>query len=451
MTGQPKKTGEGGKILNGKSGILAAAAGALLLLGLTYNPGAAGYDEKNVIDRVIAIVEDEAVLHSDLEAGYARFLFQRQNPTLSRDEEAEIKTQIRDQLVADLLMKIHAEKVGIEISEDNLDADVERQIEERMRAAGSEETFRNELDRSGMTLQQLRSMWREQLKAQRLILGIFRQEVSSDIKVTDGEMREYFQQHLEQFPLRPATVTLAQIMVPLEISDQARAEALKKIAEVERRLRGGEDFAAVAKELSEGPSAKYGGSLGYMKLEDFGTLAFEEAVRNMSVGEISGPVLTEHGYHIIKLEEIDRDQVRLRHILIKVERDLESSLAAAEGIREELLKGADFGEMAGRYSADEKTKSEGGMVGEIPVENLPEFFVAVIKDLSEGEISPVIKDPKGFRIVKLLAKSPARKYTYREAKDQISDVLEQQKMESKYMEYVEGLKRIYHVEIKEAR
>ena len=432
--------------MKGKTRILWLA----LLLAAAVARGAAAQEEQDgeIIDRVVAVVEDRALLQSELEMEYRRLLMQMQKESLPEEEEKAQKREILDALIGNLLMTVHAEKIGVEVTDEQIDSQVERALEQNMRAMGGEEAFQRELERSGMTLRQLKDSWRESVRAMRLVEELRYREVYADIKVTEDEIREYYRDNLDELPKRPPTVSLAQILITMKANEEAKKAGVDKRTKNKKMIDDAPHFAETATEYSEGPSAKYGGSLGYMKLEDFGNPAFEEAVKKLLVGEVSDPVLTEHGYHIIKLEEVSGDQVKLRHILVRREIDREATRAVAAGIRERILAGADFGEMARLYSEDPETSGSGGQVGEIPVTNLPDFFQKAISGVDDGEIAPLIEDSKGFRIIKVLGRNEGRPYTLEEARSGIKELIEREKAVEKSEEYIADLRKMYHVDVK---
>ena len=407
-----------------------------------------------IIDRIIAVVEDRAVLQSDVELEYKRILMQMQRSSMSEQEAAETRKQILDGLVADLLMMVHAEKMGLEVADTEVDEQLEAVIGENKRTLGGEDAFKRQLEREGMTLAQLRDTFSEKIRARMVIERLLRREVMSDVQVTEAETRDYYKKNLADLPLRPATVMLAHILIRPAASEKALEAARQKIADVERRLRDGQDFAELAKEFSDDPSAGVGGSLGYVNLEDLNSPAFEGAVHALSIGEVSEPVLTKFGYHLIKLEDVRGDERLIRHILAMVEsgeEDIARAAQKAEEVRRQLIAGADFSEMAARYSDDPGTKNAGGVVGEIAAGNLPEFFRDVVADVGIGEIAPVIKEKSGFRIVKVLGRAPERQYTFEEAREELKKLIDQQKRQNRFQEYVENLKGIYYVEVKGAQ
>ena len=431
-------------------------AGAVLLL-LIAAAGAAQeeQDRGEVIDRVIAVVEDRAILQSEMEMEYRQYLFQNQVTSLPEDQEAQLRSQILEQLISDQLLAVHADKEGIMVPDEAVEEELARALEESRRSAGSDEMFERELEKAGLTLQQLRSQWKEKIRSRYLIEQLLRGQVFKDVTVTDTEVRQYYREHKEEIGRRPSTMKLAQIVIMPGVADEASDASLDRIMGIEAEIKGGLDFAEAAEKYSEDPSAKYGGSLGYINLEDLGSPPFEAAARKLITGETSPPVLTRFGWHLIRLDEVRGDQVKLRHILIKVETDetqVADAAGRAESIRQEILGGLDFGEAAAKYSADEKTKDSGGVIeNEIVLEQLvgqADYLLEILKETEVGGISQVIKEDSGFRIIKVLEKNPSRPYTYQEVKLELENYLAQQKRMEKFAEYVHGLKGMYYVDVK---
>ena len=431
--------------------IIPVAAAVALLVPIAN----AAQQKGEVIDRVIAVVEDRAILQSEMEMEYKQYLFQNQMTSLPADKEAQLRMQILDQLVADQLLAVHADKSGVEVPDEAIEDELEMALEESRRNAGGGEAFERELERAGLTFQQLRTQWKEKIRARYLVERLLRSDVFRDVTVTDAEVRQYYRENQSELPRRPSTMKLAQIVVMPGVADAASNASLERINAIAAEIQEGKDFAEAAEEHSDDPSAEYGGSLGYMKLGDLGSPPFEEAARKLIVGDVSPPVLTRYGWHIIKLEDVSGDQVKLRHILVKVESGDEQVGEAAdraEDIRKEILDGLDFGEAAAKYSNDDKTKNNGGVIeNEIVLETLvgkADYLLEILRETDVGGIAPVIKEDAGFRIIKVLEKNPSRPYTYQEAKLELEDLLGQQKRMEKFQEYVHELKGIYYVDIK---
>lgn len=422
-----------------------------IILALARAAPVTAADKGEIVDRVIAVVEDKAVLQSELEMEYRNRLMQMQRTALTDEEDRQLREELLDALVSDLLFSVHAEKVGITVTDEEIFEEVERRLDEGKRMLGGEEAFAKQLEREGLTVEQLRSLWNDKVKTRMLSERLMYSEVMKDVSVTEAEVRAYYGEHLQEIPKRPATVSVSQILLLPSASGPVVDEARGKIEEIEKKLLAGADFSDLAVEFSEGPSAKNGGSIGYVRLEDLNAPQFEAAVRELTVGETSGPVLTEFGYHLIKLEDVRGEEVLVRHILITVEgreEDWEATARLADSIRTRLVEGEDFAGMAERYSSDHKTKESGGFVGEVVLANLPEHFREAVKDIEIGGVAPVVREERGFRIVKVMDRTQEREYTFEEAREELKGLIERQKLQGKMTDYLDSLKEKYYVEIK---
>jgi len=404
-----------------------------------------------LIDRVMATVEDHAILRSDVDALYRQYLAQSQRTSLPPDEEAKLRNDILESLVSDQLMALEAERKGIKIEDRELEAAIDRQIERNKLDLGGEDGFNKALAAEGLTLETLKAQYRERMQSSMLVDRLMDKEIRPKIEVTDRDVREYYRSHESELEKRPATVTVSHILIAPQPSDSVRAAALAKITAIEKRIRNGEDFATLATQYSDCPSAKYGGNLGLIRLSDLNNPAFEEAARTLTVGQVSHPVLTEFGYHLIKLDAVEGDQVRVRHILVNVQptpADLERAAKLAEKVRSEIVAGADFAAMARRYSADYSAKDTTAITGEIALSDFPAEIADLIKGVPAGDVAPVIKDAKGFRILKIMSWNAERAFTYDEAKDYLRQLVGQQQMRDRLAAYVTELKKHYAVQIK---
>ncbi|MFO7914758.1 MAG: peptidylprolyl isomerase [Candidatus Krumholzibacteriales bacterium] len=431
-----------------------AFACAVLLAAAAPGKGARGGNGgREVIDRVIAVVEDNAVLQSEYDMELKRILMQMGEEAGVGDSVInQVKEEVLNGLVADMLMAVHAERTGVEVDQSVIDEEVEKTIERNITQIGGREAFQEELNRYGLTEEQIRRQWEEKIRARRLMQQLAYSEIWDGIDISEDELREYYREKKDEFPPRPPTVTLAQILICPEASGEGKAAALEKIKAVEKELKSGVKFEELAREYSEGPSAEAGGNLGFVNLEDFNNQAFEDAVRELDPGQVSGPVLTNFGYHLIKLEEKREGQHHVRHILIRVTED-SAQLDAAREKAGELVKRAEAGEafakLAAEYSCDEETAGSGGLLGEVPISRLPEQFREAVRGVEPGDIAPLVRDSKGIRIIKVIDFKSEGEYSFEEAREELKRILTQEKVQQKYTEYVNELKEKYYVEIKE--
>jgi peptidyl-prolyl cis-trans isomerase SurA len=404
-----------------------------------------------VVDRIVATVEDRAIFQSEVDNEIKNFLIQTQRASLPPDEEKTMRQEALNSLIATALLTIQAERDNLRVEDKELDAAVERWIEQKKTDIGGDDAFEKQLAAEGLTMDALRERYRENIRTLLLIDKIKYQKIMPDVQVTEAEVREYYKAHLSEFPQKEPTVTIAHILIVPKPSETVLAKALEKITMIEGKLAAGEDFAATAKTNSDCPSAKFGGNLGTLNLDELNNPPFAEAARAIAVGQVSRPVLTEFGYHIIKIEGVEGDQVTLRHILVRAEaapEDVEAAATLAGRVREEIAGGADFAKAAAQYSGDYATKDKGGVFGAVEIKNLPEQFKEAIKGVPAGGLAPVMKEERGFRIVKVLGWNEAGTYSFDEAKNQVRRLLMEQKIMEKMNAYVEELKKSYPVAIK---
>jgi peptidyl-prolyl cis-trans isomerase SurA len=414
-------------------------------------PGAARA-QGQLVDRVVAVVEDDAIFQSDIDQGVRQLLFQRGASNVGVAERDELEKQVMAELIKNKLVLAKANRLGISVSFADVEKAVDRAIEENKRVMGSEQAFTRQLEAEGLTIEALKKLYREQIHNRMLVERVIAREIDrSAVSVSEAELVKAYEEKKSGLPPRPAVVHLATIFIGVESSVPAREKAKAAIDSVYQRVLAGEDFAELAKEYSEDPSAEKGGNLGKLKLSDLGNRAFADAAAKLAVGEVSEPVLTPFGYHVINVTAADSTagEVEIRHILIRIQtedQDVEQVFQAAQDVHRRLDEGAPFDSMAVRYSTDATSAPNGGDLGWLRVSDLPEFFQEVLRDLKPGGYSQVLREPAGFRIVKLIEREDARPYTFEEVREELSRVVEEEKLEGLYDGYVTRLRDEFYVE-----
>lgn len=189
-------------------------------------------------------------------------------------------------------------------------------------------------------------------------------------------------------------------------------KAYNKALKVRERILAGEDFAKVAKEVSEDPSAaQNGGDLGYFSVLRM-VYPFETAAYTTKTGEVSMPVRTRFGYHIIKATDSRkaRGEIKVAHIMVRTKEEmkpeeLQQAKAKVDEIYAQLKNGADFAELAGKHSDDKATARQGGELPWFgPGRMVPEFEEAAFSLANNGDISEPIKSDYGWHIIKKIDK-----------------------------------------------
>jgi peptidyl-prolyl cis-trans isomerase SurA len=430
-------------------------AGVIMVWGDTTRAGTPGAGTATsagtVVDGIVATVEDRAIFRSDVDSEIRNFLIQTQRTSLPPDEEKSLREEALNSLIATALLTIQAERDNITVDDKELDAAIDRWIEQKKTEIGGDDAFDRQLAAEGLTVGELRERYRDNIRTLLIIDKIKYQKLLPEVQVTEPEVRDYYKAHLTEFPQKDPTVKIANILIVPKPSEEVLAKALEKITMIEDSIKAGMDFAAAAKKYSDCPSAKFGGNLGTLDLDELNNPPFADAARKVAVGQMSGPVLTEFGYHLIKIEKVEGDQVTLRHILVRAQAgpdDVEAARKLAERIRTEIVGGADFAREAAKYSGDFATKDKGGLLGEVAIKNLPDQFKEAIKGVPAGGLAPVMRDDRGFRVVKVLAWNEAGTYSYDEVKNQVRRIVTERKIMDKMNAYVDELKKTYTVMIK---
>jgi len=224
----------------------------------------------------------------------------RQGRPVSDDQLAELKKDVLDGLVEREVLYQESQKAGIKIP----DQKVNDQMAGIKKRFPNEEEFKKALASMGLTQEEVRTQIQRGLSIRELI----DQKVAYKIVVTDEETKAYYDGNPQLFK-QPAEVKASHILIKVEptADDAAKAAARKKIEDIRQKLTDGGDFAELAKEYSEGPSGPQGGELGFFRRGQM-VKPFEDAAFSMKANEISAPVETRFGYHLIKVNDKKPEQ-----------------------------------------------------------------------------------------------------------------------------------------------
>lgn len=268
-----------------------------------------------VVDKIVVVVNNEIITQREIDrmAGpvYEQYRALYYGDELVKKVE-EARLGIINQLIEDKLILSEAKRLNIEVTDD----EVELRVNDIRKHFNSKEDFEAALLEQGLMLKDLRARYREQIMTRRLI----DQRIGSRITISPSEVSDYYNKHLNEY-IQPEEIRLRNILIrPRSGLEPAKALALAK--EVLRRLSEGGDFAGLAKEYSEGPNAKEGGLMGYIKKGDL-LPEIEAIVFNLKEGELSGVVQTSLGYHVFKVEE---KRPRKTNDLSEVRHDVEEAI-----------------------------------------------------------------------------------------------------------------------------
>jgi peptidyl-prolyl cis-trans isomerase SurA len=360
------------------------------------------------IDRVIVVVNDEAITQNELRdrlVNVERQLRQRGTPQPPRDV---LEKQLLERLIVDRLQKQFANETGLRIPDAELDVAL-RRIAENNRM--SLENFRAALERDGIEWRR----FREDIRDEMIISRLREREVENRIVVSDGEIDNYLA-HPEQAN-QTALVALGHIIVRVpEQADPGKLAQLRARAEEAlARIKAGQDFGQVAASYSEAADAMSGGLLEPRPADRLPTL-YADAIASLKPGEVSGILRSPAGFHIVKLFERRGGsmvgstirQTRARHILLKVNELVSSEEARHKlaGLKERLDNGADFAELA-RLHSNDLSAAKGGDLGWLyQGDTVPEFERAM-DGMKISEISVPVQSPFGWHLIQVLERKNA--------------------------------------------
>ncbi len=381
-----------------------ALSGLLLLFTLTtvYAEDEPKPGPQHSINRIVAIVNDDIILSSELDVATSAIVKQLNEKGTQLPGKAILEKEVLDKLVMESLQLQIAATNGITIDDSQLNSEI-KELAENNNVSMTE--FRNILTRDGYSYQ----AFREDLRKQLTIMQVRRMMVASTIKVNDQEIDNLLAtlkasgQGDVEYHLGHILIAIPEAASPAEVqATKARAEATLQ------RLRGGADFAEVALVSSDSQTALEGGDLGWRSLGQLPSM-FLDTVKTMQVGEISNLIRSSGSFHIIKLLDKRGDerhfveQTKVRHILIKTD-EVNSDEDVQTRIRQleiRLQGGEDFATLALANSQDTLSAAKGGDLGWINQgDTVPEFEESMNK-LAPGEISKPVKSEFGWHLIQV--------------------------------------------------
>ncbi len=359
------------------------------------------------LDKVIVLVEDDVILDSELKRKTKQIKQQFLAKNAELPSAEALKKQVLERLIIDQIQLQMASRVGIRVSDEELNAALAR-IGEGNKATIAQ--MKEQLEADGMNFTLFREDIRNEILISRVRQGsvsrnifISEQEVDDILVLMEGQGSSNIQYHL-----RHLMIAIPEASGPDDV-DEARAKAVS----IAQRHKAGTDFTQLVIEESDGSDALSGGDLGWRKIEQLPTL-FAGSVSNLETGQLSEPIRSANGIHILKLEDkkgdFDKqmvDEVQIRHILIEV--STVTSDAKAEAIllqlRKDIVAGTtSFDEQAKVTSEDLSTASLGGDLGWAPPEAFQNMYGAgVLEALEDGEMSMPLKGSGGWYIVERMA------------------------------------------------
>jgi peptidyl-prolyl cis-trans isomerase SurA len=357
------------------------------------------------LDEIVAVVDDEAVMRSELDHYSARIMQQLQGKNAELPPQAVMEKQILDRLIVMKLQLQLARRSGVTVDDDALNRAIGGIAAQNKM---SMEDFRKTLEKEGYSF----SRFREDIRDEITISRLKQREVDNRIAVSEREVDNYLANKSNQADKSEYEFHLAHILIatPEGASPEQIAVAKAKADKVLGELRAGADFGKTAIGESNGQQALDGGDLGWRKAAQIPSVLLQAAT-HLKPGETSDLLRGPSGFHIIKLLDTRTTdaahmitQTHARHILIKPseivsQKDAMEKLAQ---LRARIVGGDDFGELARSHSDDRGTAAKGGDLGWTNPGDLVPEFEAAMNNLKDGQISEPFETQYGLHIVQMI-------------------------------------------------
>ena len=401
-------------------------------------------------DYIVAVVNQELVTAGEIDQ---RLLRARESPArgaAALPPELELRTQLLDALIEERVIVTYARESGVKVDEPEVDRAVQNVASQNQL---TQDQLRQRLREEGVDYPRFRANLRDQIMIER----VREREVYQRIRITDGDIDRFIERQRSE-AAADIELNVAQILVTVpEGANEAAVSARRSVAErALLRVRGGESFEAVARELSEDGNRERGGVIG---LRPAGRLPdlFVEAVRPLAVGDVS-PELQRSGagFHVIKLLE-RRDgaamrvgQTRVRHILLRTSAQLTAEVASRRlaDYRRQIESGAKtFEDLARQYSED-STAAQGGELGWSSAGTFVPEFEEAVNRLAPGGLSAPLVSRFGVHLIQVLERREVA-LDIKQLREQARSVLREQKFEDAYTDWAKDLRARAYVEMRE--
>ena len=393
-----------------------------------------------LLDRIIAVVNDEVITRRDLDDRIKVVLSQLRSQGTPLPAPEVLEKQVLERVIHNQVQLQYAKETGLRVEDAILEKAVNRIAEDNKISVAA---MRQALEKDGVNF----NKFREELRDEIIMVRLREREVDNKIQIADSEIDNFLSTlqaqdgKVEEFNLSHILVRVPEQASPEQLQ-QRRARAEQALAQI----KGGADFRQVAASFSDAPDAVQGGAMGWRELAQLPTI-FAEAVKELKSGEVGSVLRSPNGFHIVRVNErrgqdapMIVSQTHARHILIKTT-ELVSENDAKERLvklKERLDNSADFAELA-RLQSEDGSASRGGDLGWLsPGDTVPEFEKAM-DGLKPGQISEPARSPFGWHLIQVLERRN-QDMSQQQQRLRARQALRAQKADDAYQEWVRQLR-----------
>ena len=354
------------------------------------------------LDHIVVVVNDDVITNNMLDNRVSDFRKKLELSQLSRIDPDALKKQVLERMIRDTIQLQQAKQLGITVD----DLMLNRVLEKLAKSNNmSLEMFRDTIQAEGLDYTRFREQMREEL----IINQLQQRLVASKINVSDQEIQQYIEQN-ESGDSSKVTYELRHILIatPETASSDDIDQAREQVESIIKKIEAGSEFQDMAIKYSSGRNALKGGDLGKRKANELPQI-FVDAVKDLKPGEISKPVKSASGFHLLQLTSSSKDQIMVqqtnaRHILIRPSSDVSDDQARETllELKQKIESGKSFAELASEFSEDPGSKIKGGDLGWSSPGEFTPAFERVANNLDIGQISEPFKTAFGWHILEVL-------------------------------------------------
>ena len=395
------------------------------------------FSEIEILDRVAVIVDDGLIMESQIKRELADIISRYDQQNIPKPDLSVLREQVIESLIIEELQLQLAIRYGIKISDEELNATISRIAANNNYTL--EEFIRFVEEDSGSYID-----FREDVRKQILIQRVQRGRVGAEIDITEKEFAAFLETNESLKELEP-DLLIRQILVQNE----------DKAQEIYEKVKSGSSFESLAVNEPANTYKKNNGLMEWKKAMDMPNL-FATAINLQPVGFITPPLKSGAGYHILKIEDKKgafvkyEDQWLTRHILLTPSsiRDTDATKKELEGIRQKIIEGQDFAELANNHSEDPGSAKSGGELGWYGKGVFAEEFEKVMIEIEPGTISDIFETQFGFHFLEVIE---TRNYdmTRDLIKDQAYQILYDRKFDEELENTLRAIRAEAFVEFKE--
>ncbi len=400
------------------------------------------------MDRIIAIVDQSVITEQELADRMRTVSAQLEKQGTELPPKNILEKQILERLIADSLQLQLAAQTGLKVDDTQLDKTIERIAEQNKMSV---DEFKIALEKDGISMRK----FREDIRSEITIARLREREVDNRLNVSEGEIDNYLTTQANRGEEQDEfEISHILIRTPEDSSPEDLQKAKTKTQEALKQLAGGASFAKVSAALSDAPNALEGGAMGWKNGAQMPAL-FLDSLKSMQTGEVSKPIRSPNGFHILKLtnrrggsSSLVIGQTHARHILIKLsevvsEKDAKRKM---DSIKERLDNGAKFEELARQYSEDGSANNGGDLGWVNPGDTVPPFEKAM-NSLGLGEVSEPVLSPFGWHIIQVIERRQ-QDMTKEAARLKARQEIRTRKSEEAYQDWIRELRDRAFVELR---